>query len=86
MSKKIIESFAIDQIPLNIHLDTEDTEGPTSPENSPINKFSSAFFRWPPQRRSRFFCSVLSCKLQECQIANTLVSTQNVGLLYTVSF
>ena len=44
---KIHESVAIIQTALNIHLDTEDTEGPTSPENSPttINKFSSAFFR-----------------------------------------
>ena len=44
---KMHESVANIQTALNIHLDTEDTEGPTSPENSPttINKFSSAFFR-----------------------------------------
>jgi len=61
MAKKIIESFAIDQIPLNIHLDTEDTEGPTSPENSPINKFSSAFFSMAsPKAISVFlFCALL---------------------------
>ena len=64
MSKKIIESFAIDQIPLNIHLDTEDTEGPTSPENSPttINKFSSAFFSMAsPKAISVFlFCALVN--------------------------
>ena len=61
---KIHESVAIIQTALNIHLDTEDTEGPTSPENSPttINKFSSAYFSIAsPKAISVFlFCALVN--------------------------
>ena len=62
---KIHESVAIIQTALNIHLDTEDTEGPTSPENSPttINKFSRAFFFYSLPKGDLGFSVLCSCKL-----------------------
>ena len=44
---KIHESVAIIQTALNIHLDTEDTEGPTSPKTLRRRSINSAahFFR-----------------------------------------